>query len=62
MDYWMVMKWNELVLDYNILMTNNEERCDMNKMLDRYENDVSIFYSQIKYYLGQNRIGCIFTL
>ena len=36
----------------NILMTNNEERCDMNKMLDRYENDVSIFYSQIKYYLG----------
>ena len=62
MDYWMVMKWNELVLDYNILMTNNEERCDMNKMLDRYENDVSIFYSQIKYYLGQNRICCIFTL
>ena len=52
MDYWMVMKWNELVLDYNILMTNNEERCDMNKMLDRYENDVSIFYSQIKNYLG----------
>ena len=52
MDYWMVMKWNELVLDYNILMTNNEERYDMNKMLDRYENDVSIFYSQIKNYLG----------
>ena len=52
MDYWMVMKWNELVLDYNILMTNNKERCDMNKMLDRYENDVIVFYSYIEYNLG----------
>ena len=24
MDYWMVMKWNELVLDYNVIKSKSE--------------------------------------
>lgn len=45
MDYWMVMKWNELVLDYNVGIHMNKEM-DVKNLLDRYENDVDIFYSQ----------------
>ena len=48
MDYWMVMKWNELVLDYNVGIHINKEM-DVKNLLDRYENDVDIFYSQFDY-------------
>jgi hypothetical protein len=48
MDYWMVMKWNELVLDYNVGIHMNKEM-DVKNLLDRYENDVDIFYSQFDY-------------
>lgn len=48
MDYWMVMKWNELVLDYNVGIHRNKEM-DVKNLLDRYENDVDIFYSQFDY-------------
>ena len=48
MDYWMVMKWNELVLDYNVGIHMNKEM-DVKNLLDRYENDVGIFYSQFDY-------------
>lgn len=59
MDYWMVMKWNELVLDYNVIKSKGEgKEMNLNTMLDRYENDASIFYSQFVYDLGQNRISC----
>ena len=54
MDYWMVMKWNELVLDYNVGIHMNKEM-DVKNLLDRYENDVDIFYSQFDYDLVQNR-------
>lgn len=50
MDYWMVMKWNELVLDYNVGIHMNKEM-DVKNLLDRYENDVDIFYSQFDYNL-----------
>ena len=46
MDYWMVMKWNEMVLDYNV-GKHMEKEMDVKDLLDRYENDVDIFYSQI---------------
>ena len=48
MDYWVVMKWNELVLDYNVGIHMNKEM-DVKNLLDRYENDVDIFYSQFDY-------------
>ena len=44
----MVMKWNELVLDYNVGIHMNKEM-DVKNLLDRYENDVDIFYSQFDY-------------
>ena len=50
MDYWMVMKWNELVLDCNVIKSNGEgKEMDLKTMLDRYENDVNIFYSQFDF-------------
>ena len=48
MNYWMIMKWNELVLDYNVMkMDNSMNSRSIEDMLDRYENDVNIFYSNI---------------
>jgi len=44
----MIMKWNELVLDYNILKMRSKEKCDLNSLIDRYENDVNIFYSHFE--------------
>ena len=41
-----VMKWNEMVLDYNV-GKHMEKEMDVKDLLDRYENDVDIFYSQI---------------
>lgn len=55
----MVMKWNELVLDYNVIKSKGEgKEMNLNTMLDRYENDVDIFYSQFEDDLGQNRSSC----
>ena len=56
----MIIKWNELVLDYNILKMRSEEKCDMNSLIDRYENDVNTFYSQFEDYFSQNRKRNIF--
>ena len=41
MDYWMIMKWNELVLDYNVGI-HMEKEMDVKNLIDRYENDVDI--------------------
>ncbi|MDA9893590.1 hypothetical protein N9D50_06355 [Flavobacteriaceae bacterium] len=47
MDYWMVMKWNELVLDYNVIKSKSEgKEMNLKTMIDRYENDANIFYSK----------------
>ena len=54
MDYWMIMKWNELVLDYNVGI-HMEKEVNVKNLIDRYENDVDIFYSQFDNDLGQNR-------
>ena len=54
MDYWMIMKWNELVLDYNVGI-HMEKEMDVKNLIDRYENDVDIFYSQFNNDLVQNR-------
>ena len=54
MDYWMIMKWNELVLDYNVGI-HMEKEMDVKNLIDRYENDVDIFYSQFDNDLVQNR-------
>ena len=54
MDYWMIMKWNELVLDYNVGI-HMEKEMDAKNLIDRYENDVDIFYSQFDNDLVQNR-------
>ena len=55
----MVMKWNELVLDYNVIKSKGEgKEMNLNTMLDRYENDANIFYSHFEYDLGQNRSSC----
>ena len=43
----MVMKWNEMVLDYNV-GKHMEKEMDVKDLLDRYENDVDIFYSKIE--------------
>jgi len=49
MDYWMIMKWNELVLDYNVIKSKGEgKEMNLKTMLDRYENDSNIFYSQFE--------------
>lgn len=49
MNFWMVMKWNELVTDYNVIKSNNEgKEMNLKTMLDKYENDTNIFYSQFK--------------
>ena len=50
----MIMKWNEMVLDYNV-GKHMEKEMDVKDLLDRYENDVDIFYSQIDNDLVQNR-------
>jgi len=47
MDYWMIIKWNEMVLDYNILISKKKNKKSVEDMLDRYENDVDIFYSDL---------------
>ena len=52
----MVIKWNELVTDYNVIKSNNEgKEMNLKAMLDRYENDTNIFYSKCKDYFSQNR-------
>ena len=56
MDYWMIMKWNELVLDYNVIKSKGEgKEMNLKTMLDRYENDSNIFYSQFEQHFSQNR-------
>ena len=46
MNYWMIMKWNELVMGYNIgMMNGNMNNRSIDDLLDRYEDDVNIFYS-----------------
>ena len=47
MDYWMRIKWNEMVLDYNIMISKKKNKKSVEDMLDRYENDVNIFYSDL---------------
>ena len=47
MDYWMRIKWNEMVLDYNIMISKKKNKKSVEDMLDRYEIDVNIFYSDI---------------
>lgn len=47
MDYWMRFKWNEMVLDYNIMISKKKNKKSVEDMLDRYENDVDIFYSDL---------------
>lgn len=47
MDYWMRIKWNEMVLDYNIRISKKKNKKSVEDMLDRYENDVDIFYSDL---------------
>lgn len=47
MDYWMRIKWNEMVLDYNIMISKKKNKKSVEDMLDRYENDVDIFYSEL---------------
>jgi len=47
MDYWMRIKWNEMVLDYNIMISKKKNKKSVEDMLDRYENDVDIFYSDL---------------
>ena len=43
-----------MVLDYNV-GKHMEKEMDVKDLLDRYENDVEIFYSQISNDLVQNR-------
>jgi hypothetical protein len=43
----MIIKWNEMVLDYNILISKKKNKKSVEDMLDRYENDVDIFYSDL---------------
>tara|TARA_R110001632_G_scaffold19941_3_gene60060 strand:- start:62 stop:208 length:147 start_codon:yes stop_codon:yes gene_type:complete len=47
MDYWMRIKWNEMVLDYNIMISKKKNKKSVEDMLDRYEIDVNIFYSDL---------------
>ena len=56
MNFWVVMKWNELVTDYNVIKSNNEgKEMNLKTMLDKYENDTNIFYSQFEDQFSQNR-------
>ena len=56
MNFWMVMKWNELVTDYNVIKSNNEgKEMNLKTMLDKYENDTNIFYSHFEDQFSQNR-------
>ena len=43
-----------MILDYNV-GKHMEKEMDVKDLLDRYENDVEIFYSQIDNDLVQNR-------
>jgi len=43
----MRIKWNEMVLDYNIMISKKKNKKSVEDMLDRYENDVDIFYSDL---------------
>jgi hypothetical protein len=43
----MRFKWNEMVLDYNIMISKKKNKKSVEDMLDRYENDVDIFYSDL---------------
>ena len=52
----MITRWNEMVLDYNVIKSNNEgKEMNLKTMLDRYENDTNIFYSQFEDQFSQNR-------
>lgn len=46
MDYWIIMKWNEMVLDYNVKKGNRSMKSgNWEVVLDRFVDDVEIFYS-----------------
>lgn len=45
MDYWMISRWNEMTLNFYLSKEISKDKMEV--MLDRYEDDLNIFYSKI---------------